>query len=97
MESNATCSKQDLQPFGLNTCAVKRNREMSSHENDSSQLTRQTGLIEPQKVAGILKISIKTVHKLVREGKLSCVQVTARERRFCPAFVRRSDSRSVRW
>jgi excisionase family DNA binding protein len=60
---------------------------MSSHENNSSQLTRQTGLIEPQKVAGILKISIKTVHKLVREGKLPCVQVTVRERRFTPEQV----------
>jgi excisionase family DNA binding protein len=33
-------------------------------------------------VAQILGISVKTVHKLVREGKLPCVQVTARERRF---------------
>ena len=33
-------------------------------------------------VGSILGISTKTVHKLVREGKLSCVQVTARDRRF---------------
>jgi hypothetical protein len=63
---------------------------MSSHENDSSKLTRQTGLIEPQIVAGILKISIKTVHKLAREGKFSCAQATARERRACLVFVRRT-------
>jgi excisionase family DNA binding protein len=30
----------------------------------------------------ILGISTKTVNKLVREGKLSCVQVTSRDRRF---------------
>lgn len=33
-------------------------------------------------VAQILGISVKTVHKLVREKKLSCVQITARDRRF---------------
>ena len=33
-------------------------------------------------VASILGVSPKTVHKLVREGKLACVQVTSRERRF---------------
>ncbi|MGO9569516.1 MAG: helix-turn-helix domain-containing protein [Desulfomonilaceae bacterium] len=38
-------------------------------------------------VAQILGISVKTVHKRVREGKLPCVQVTARERRFTPEQV----------
>ncbi|MGO9567128.1 MAG: helix-turn-helix domain-containing protein [Desulfomonilaceae bacterium] len=38
-------------------------------------------------VAQILGISAKTVHKLVREGKLPCVQVTTRERRFAPEQV----------
>jgi excisionase family DNA binding protein len=33
-------------------------------------------------VASILGVSTKTVHKLVREGKLGCVQVTSKERRF---------------
>ena len=33
-------------------------------------------------VGEILGISAKTVHKLVRNGKLGCVQVTAKERRF---------------
>ncbi len=41
-----------------------------------------TRLLEPKEIASMLKISLKTLHKLVREGKLSCVQVTARERRF---------------
>src|SRR5208283_2521984 len=44
-------------------------------------------LLEPKEVASILKISLKIMHKLVREGKLSCVQVTARERRFTPEQV----------
>jgi excisionase family DNA binding protein len=39
-------------------------------------------LCRASEVAQILGISIKIVHKLVREGKLPCVQVTARERRF---------------
>jgi excisionase family DNA binding protein len=33
-------------------------------------------------VASVLGVSPKTVHKLVREGKLACVQITSRERRF---------------
>lgn len=33
-------------------------------------------------VARILGVSLKTVHKLVRDKKLACVQVTARDRRF---------------
>jgi len=44
-------------------------------------------LLEPKEVASILKISLKTMHKLVRERKLSCVQVTVRERRFTPEQV----------
>lgn len=50
-------------------------------------------------VAQLLGISVKTVHKLVREGKLACVQVTARERRFTPEQVQeyiRSRSTEVR-
>jgi excisionase family DNA binding protein len=39
-------------------------------------------------VAQVLDISTKTVHKLVREGKLPCVQVTTRERRFTPEQVK---------
>jgi excisionase family DNA binding protein len=33
-------------------------------------------------VARTLGIAVKTVNKLVREGKLRCVQITARGRRF---------------
>ena len=39
-------------------------------------------LLTPDAVAAVLGISIKTVHKLVREKKLACVQVTAKHRRF---------------
>lgn len=38
-------------------------------------------------VGQILDVSPKTVHRLVREGKLSCVQVTGRERRFTEKHV----------
>jgi excisionase family DNA binding protein len=44
-------------------------------------------LLSPSAAASILGISSKTIHKLVREGKLPCVQVTARERRFTPGQV----------
>jgi excisionase family DNA binding protein len=47
-------------------------------------------------VAQILGISEKIVHKLVREGKLPCVQVTDRERRFTPEQVQQYiESRST--
>jgi excisionase family DNA binding protein len=39
-------------------------------------------LLSTKDVAEILGISAKTVNKLVREGKLGCVQVTTKERRF---------------
>ncbi len=47
-------------------------------------------------VARILALSSKSVHKLVRESKLPCVQVTARERRFTPEQVQQYiESRST--
>lgn len=45
-------------------------------------------LLSPKEVADILGISVKTVHKLVRDGKLGCVQVTSKERRFTEEQVR---------
>jgi excisionase family DNA binding protein len=39
-------------------------------------------LLYPRDVAQQLGISVKTVHKLVRDGKLGCVQVTRTDRRF---------------
>jgi hypothetical protein len=56
-------------------------------------------LFDSKEVAAILKVAVKSVHKFVREGKLACVQITARERRFTPEQVQeyiRSQSTSVR-
>ena len=50
-------------------------------ENDQERIIIQK-LLSAKDVAEILGISVKTVNKLVREGKLGCVQVTAKERRF---------------
>ncbi len=50
-------------------------------ENDRERIFIQK-LLSAKDVAQILGISAKTVNKLVREGKLGCVQVTAKERRF---------------
>lgn len=44
-------------------------------------------LLSAKQIAVYFGISVKTVHKLVREGKLGCVQVTSTERRFTPAQV----------
>jgi|SRR5271157_1615511 len=65
-------------------------------------MTTDPTITEPQplwrgrNVAQILGVSPKTVNKLVREGKLPCVQVTARERRFTPEQVQQYiESRST--
>jgi excisionase family DNA binding protein len=49
---------------------------------NTSATRASVSLLDAQDVALILKVSAKTVHKLVREGKLACVRVTARDRRF---------------
>ncbi len=56
-----------------------------------------TVLLEPGEVASMMKISVKALNKLVqREGKLQCVQVTARVRRFTPEQVQQYiESRST--
>jgi len=56
-------------------------------------------LYTAEDLAAIMGLSVKALHKLVREGKLACVQVTARERRFTDEQIReyiRSQSTEVR-
>ncbi len=56
-------------------------------------------LLTVSEVAEALSLSPKTVNKLVRERKMACVQVTARERRFTHEQVQeyiRSQSTEVR-
>jgi excisionase family DNA binding protein len=67
------------------------------------QLSNNSGsvsaLLKAPEVAVLLGLSTKTIHKLVREKKLACVQVTARDRRFTPEQVQeyiRSQSTEVR-
>ncbi len=53
-------------------------------------------LLTAKGVATILGISTKTVHKLAREKKLACVQITPRERRFTPEQLQQFiESRSL--
>ncbi len=56
-------------------------------ENDQERIFIQK-LLSAKDVAEILGISVKTVNKLVREAKLGCVQVTAKERRFTDEQIR---------
>jgi excisionase family DNA binding protein len=44
-------------------------------------------LMTPAFVADYLGKTVKTVHQLVREGKLCCVQITGRDRRFTPEQI----------
>ncbi|AFM26041.1 helix-turn-helix domain-containing protein [Desulfomonile tiedjei] len=66
------------------------------NHSDSAAIER---LLTAVTVASILGISPKTVHKLVREKKLACVQVTSRDRRFTHEQIQeyiRSQSTPVR-
>ena len=56
------------------------NNEMRK-ENEQDQIAIPR-LLSAKDVGEILGISVKTVNKLVRTGKLGCVQVTTKERRF---------------
>jgi|SRR5271157_1063530 len=56
-------------------------------ETDQERIFIQK-LLSAKDVAEILGISVKTVNKLVREGKLGCVQVTVKERRFTEEQIR---------
>ncbi len=66
------------------------------NHGDSSSIAR---LLTAVTVAAILGVSPKTIHKLAREKKLACVQVTSSDRRFTPEQVQeyiRSHSTPVR-
>ena len=64
-------------------------------ENDQERIFIQK-LLSAKDVADILGISAKMVNKLVREGKLGCVQITAKERRFTEDQIRRYiESRTI--
>lgn len=39
-------------------------------------------LLTPEQVADLLGVRVKTLHRFVREGKIACVQVSARDRKF---------------
>ena len=56
-------------------------------ENEQGRIFIQK-LLSGKDVAEVLGISAKTVNKLVREAKLGCVQVTAKERRFTEQQIR---------
>jgi excisionase family DNA binding protein len=61
--------------------------EGKKHRNDEERVPIPR-LLSARDVGEILGISVKTVNKLVREGKLGCVQVTTKERRFSEEQMR---------
>ena len=61
-------------------------RDMQREDGLNTQI--MTALLDPREVAAVLKVSVKTVNKLAREGKLGCVQLTGRERRFTEEQIR---------
>jgi len=77
---------------------IGKNPEMQEMTADTSTNSRRP-LLKAEEVAKFLSLSAKTVHKLARERKLACVQVTARDRRFTQEQIQeyiRSKSTEVR-
>jgi excisionase family DNA binding protein len=55
-----------------------------------------TPLLTAEQAAQHLGIKPKTVHQLVREGRLACIQVTARDRKFTESQLQEFiDSRTI--
>ena len=75
---------------------------MPTPDNQNPNTATQSSivcLLTVSQVAVALSLSRKTVNKLVREKRLACVQITARERRFTHEQVHeyiRSQSTEVR-
>ncbi len=89
-------------PETLLKLSMRRKRLVSQRIKKTTEKLDSFGqmpLLRVTDVALLLGISPKTIHKLVREGKLACVQITARERRFTHQQVEdyiHSQSTSVR-
>ena len=76
----------------------RKMKTSSEPHKDPGQYDRQP-LLKAKDVAVRLLVSEKTVHKLVRGGRLACVQVTSRDRRFTDEQVQeyiRSQSSEAR-
>jgi len=73
-------------PQPVKTGTIDKTEELKSMEE--KELLENKGaaeiapLLDAEDVAKILKISVKTVHKRVREGKLGCVQGSPKDRKF---------------
>jgi excisionase family DNA binding protein len=66
---------------GKNTEVHDMDREQEKLATDE-EINGIPTLLTAQEIGEKLRISSKTVHKLVRAGRLGCVKITARERRF---------------
>src|SRR5208283_4443246 len=64
---------------------MTNNETGKENDQERSAISR---LLSAKDVAEILGISVKTVNKWVRDAKLGCVQVTAKERRFTEEQIR---------
>jgi hypothetical protein len=73
-------------PQPVKTGTIDKTEELKSMEEKELLQTKGAEelapLLDAEDVARILKSSVKTVHKRVREGKLACVQASAKDRKF---------------
>jgi excisionase family DNA binding protein len=53
-------------------------------------------LLSPEEAANHLGVKTRTVHQLVRERKLACIQISAKDRKFTQAQIQEFiDSRTI--
>lgn len=45
-------------------------------------------LMTVEEAAKLLRVKPKTIHAFVREGKLACIQLSPRDRRFLPEHIK---------
>jgi excisionase family DNA binding protein len=67
----------------------EENRDLNEKERQTNQeeVVAIPGLLTAKEVGKMLGISARAVNRLAREGKLGCVQLTSRDRRFTQELV----------
>jgi excisionase family DNA binding protein len=64
------------------SCGEDRRHIASMQESNTNGTEELQDLLTPEMAAKLLCVNLKTVHRLVRERRLPCVQISPKKRRF---------------
>jgi excisionase family DNA binding protein len=89
MEGSIMLNGENRELNGENRELNGENRELNEEKRQTNQEEVMTipGLLSANEVGKMLGISARAVNKLASEGKLGCVQLTSRDRRFTKELV----------